>query len=296
MGKEITVNNVKLSNGETLGYRECGEGDKILLLIHGNMTSSKHWDVLMERLMERYKIYAVDLRGFGLSSYNEEINSLKDFSEDVKLFVDALGISKCSVAGWSTGGGVAMQLAADYPKQIEKLILIESVDVKGYPMFKKGENGEPIVGEFLNTKEAIAMDPIQVAPVLAALKNKDKEFYRTLWNMVIYTHIQPVAEKYEEYLEDMLTQRNLVDVDYALVTFNITRDFNGVADGNGAVENIVAPTLVIQGDRDYVVPRIMGESIAKHINGATFKIFENCGHSPLVDCLDKLTEAIIDFI
>jgi len=296
MGKEITVNNVKLNNGETLGYRECGEGDRILLLIHGNMTSSKHWDVLMERLMERYKIYAVDLRGFGLSSYNEEINSLKDFSEDVKLFVDALGISKFSVAGWSTGGGVAMQLAADYPKLIEKLILIESVDVKGYPMLQKGEKGEPIVGEFLKTKEAIAVDPIQVAPVLVALKNKDKEFYRTLWNMVIYTHNQPVAEKYEEYLEDMLTQRNLVDVDYALVTFNITRDFNGVVDGNGAVENIVAPTLVIQGDRDYVVPRVMGESIAKHIKGATLELFENCGHSPLVDCLDKLTEAIIDFI
>ncbi len=170
------------------------------------------------------------------STYHNEINSLKDFSEDVKLFVDALGLTKFSIAGWSTGGGIAMQFAADYPDYVEKLILIESVGVKGYPIFKKNEMGQPIIGEFVTTKKDIAADPIQVLPALQALQKRDKEYYRTLWNLVIYTHKQPEPAKYEEYIDDMLTQRNLVDVDYALVHFNITDEFNGVSQGTGDVK------------------------------------------------------------
>jgi len=47
MANEITLKSIRIPNGETIGYRESGTGDKILLLVHGNMTSSKHWDVLM---------------------------------------------------------------------------------------------------------------------------------------------------------------------------------------------------------------------------------------------------------
>jgi 2-hydroxy-6-oxonona-2,4-dienedioate hydrolase len=59
---QVSLNRGNLSNGETLGYREAGKGTKVLLLIHGNMTSSKHWDILMDEIQHQYKIYAVDLR------------------------------------------------------------------------------------------------------------------------------------------------------------------------------------------------------------------------------------------
>jgi pimeloyl-ACP methyl ester carboxylesterase len=297
MSREVMLKKVNLPNGETLGYRETVEGEKVLLLIHGNMTSSKHWDILIDELPKRYKVYAVDLRGFGMSTYNNSINSLKDFSEDIKLFVDTIGLEKFSMAGWSTGGGVAMQFAADYPELVEKLILIESVGIKGYPIFKKDEKGQPIPGQLLKTREEVAKDPVQVLPVLNAYANKDKQFLRNLWNMLIYTHNKPTDEKYEEYLDDMLTQRNLVDVDYGLLTFNISNENNGVVDGTGDVDKIKAPTLVIQGDRDLVVPRNMGEEIAEAIgDNARLEILENSGHSPLIDCLDKLTKLIVDFI
>ena len=47
-------------------------GEKIVILVHGNMTSSKHWDVLIESLDPKYKVYALDLRGFGESSYHDK--------------------------------------------------------------------------------------------------------------------------------------------------------------------------------------------------------------------------------
>ena len=297
MSQELVLKSVKLDNGEVIGYRECGEGKKTLVLIHGNMTSSKHWDIFMDKLKHKFKIYALDLRGFGKSTYNTPINSIKDFSEDVKFFVDKLELGELVVAGWSTGGGVAMQFTADYPNYVEKLILIESVGVKGYPIFKKDVNGKPIIGEFLKSKEEVAEDPIQVKPVLVALESKNKEFYKTIWNLTIYTHNQPKPQKYEEYLEDMLTQRNLVDVDYALLTFNITNEFNGVVMGSGDVDKILIPTLVIQGDRDYVVPIEMGQDIAKYIGqNAELEILEDSGHSPLIDQLDRLIDLIVKFV
>ncbi|WP_461207065.1 intracellular short-chain-length polyhydroxyalkanoate depolymerase [Clostridium sp. DL1XJH146] len=293
----IELNKIEIASGETLGYRECGSGDKILLLIHGNMTSSKHWDLLMEQLKYEYKIYAIDLRGFGISTYNTEINSLKDFSEDVKMFVDKLGIKGFILAGWSTGGGVAMQFAAYYPEYVEKLILVESVGITGYPIFKKDDKGQSIIGEFLRTKEEIANDPIQVLPVLNAIKNKDKETYRIVWNSVIYTKDKPSAEKYEEYLEDMLTQRNLVDVDYALTRFNMSNMHNGVVEGSGDIDKIKAPTIIFQGDRDLVVPMQMGQGIAEALGDrGKLVILNDSGHSPFIDCLDRITKEIKEFL
>jgi pimeloyl-ACP methyl ester carboxylesterase len=293
----ITLKTIALPNGENLGYREGGNGGKILILVHGNMSSSKHMEILMERLLDNYKIYAVDMRGFGISTYNKEIDYLKDFSEDIKLFVDMLGLKGFSMAGWSTGGGVIMQFAGDYPDYVEKLVLIESVGTKGYPMFKKDASGQPILTERLVTKAEIAADPVQVLPVLGAYATKNKELMRMIWNAAIYTHNKPEDKLYEEYLEDMMTQRNLVDVDHALVHFNISNEHNGVVEGNGLVGKIQAPTLILQGDRDYVVPRQMAEDIAQGLGErGRLVILENCGHSPLVDCMDTLVKKIIEFV
>ncbi|MGM0437268.1 MAG: alpha/beta fold hydrolase [Bacillota bacterium] len=294
---EFTLDSVNLPNGEKLGYRKKDGGENLLILLHGNMTSSKHWDILMKSMPEKFTIYAPDLRGFGISSYNQEINSLHDFSEDLKLFCDKLDLKGFNLMGWSTGGGVAMDFAADNSKYVKKLILMESVGTKGYPIFKKDENGKPIPGELLSTKKEIASDPVQVLPVLNAYENKDKETMKMIWNNTIYTDNQPDPEKYDEYLEDMFTQRNLVDVDYALAHFNISNEHNGLEEGNGKAEKIKAPTLVLYGENDKVVTEQMAKDIESDIGeNAKLKYLQNCGHSPLIDDLDQLLNKILKFL
>lgn len=295
MSKFENLKRVSLSNGETLTYREEGVGEKILLLIHGNMSSSKHWDILVEKLKDKFKLIAVDMRGFGGSSYNNPINSLNDFAKDIEEVLSILNINKCSVIGWSTGGGVALELTANIKEKIEKVILLESVGIKGYPIPRKDENGQPTY-ELLKTKEEIAEDPIQVKPVLDALATKNKEFYRALWNAAIYTHNKPEDNFYEEYLEDMLTQRNLVDVDYALATFNMTNESNGVNEGSNRCELIEAPVLILQGDRDYVVPMSMAEDTNRFLKNSKVVVLKDSGHSPMIDCMDNLLNEIREFL
>src|SRR6056297_375276 len=281
---EIKFKKVQLDNGEELTYREREGGEEPLVLVHGNMTSSKHWDLLIESLPEKYKVYAPDLRGFGGSSYNNEINSLHDFAEDLKDFFEQLNLKDFVLIGWSTGGGVVMDFTADNADYVKKLILLESVGTKGYPIYKKDENGQPIPGELLSTKEEIANDPVQVLPVLKAYQNKDKDTMKMIWNATIYTDNQPAPKKYDEYVEDMFTQRNLVDVDYALAHFNISNEDTELSKASNKAEKIEVPTLVLYGENDKVVPEQMAKDIDNDIgDNATLKYLENCGHSPLID-------------
>lgn len=297
MLKEYPVHFLALPNGETMAYREVGRGEKTLLLIHGNMSSSIHWDVLIEQLEESFRICAIDLRGFGDSTYNSPINSIKDFADDVKAFLTLKNITRFAVAGWSTGGGVALELAADLPEQVTHVILLESVGVKGYPMFKKDASGQPILTELIKTREDIASDAVQVAPILQAYATGNSALLKAVWNAVIYNRVQPELARYERYLECMLKQRNLVDVDYALITFNMTGEHNGVVAGTNRLSLVKGPVLVIQGELDYVVPASVGHDTANRLGErAQLALMANCGHSPLTDDLAALLALVINFL
>ncbi len=284
----VTLDTVALENGETLGYRERDGGHIPVVLLHGNMTSSKHWDVVLEAMADRYKLYAPDMRGFGESTYNERIDSLGDFAEDLALFVDELGIETFHLWGWSTGGGVAMEYAATHPDRLDKLVLLAPCSTRGYPMYEKDELGNP-TETLLTTREEIERDPVQVVPVLQAHEQRDGATMKAIWDQLIYVNDRPEPERYDVYVEDMFTQRNLVDVDYALVHFNISSEHNGVADGTGLVDDIETDTLVLRGEDDLVITeQMLEETLTDLGENATFVELEGCGHSPLIDDLEQL--------
>lgn len=129
MNQLEVLHKVMLANGETITYRKREGGEEQIVLVHGNMTSSKHWDLLMEAMDARFTIYALDMRGFGGSTYLNRITSIKDFSDDLKLWLDELGLKGFTLVGWSTGGNVAMQFCADYPSYCHKLVLFAVLHV-----------------------------------------------------------------------------------------------------------------------------------------------------------------------
>lgn len=290
--KDIELKKIMLSNGETYGYRYYLGGDKVIILVHGNLASSKHFDTLMEALPEEYTIYAIDMRGFGISTYNKPINSLRDFSEDLKLFVDTLNIEKFDLAGWSTGGGVSMLFSANYGHMVNRLFLIASVGAVGYPSYGKDDEGNKVL---LTTKEEIRFDETKIA-MLEALEKKDKNYYKKVWDSAIYTHKKPDAKRYEEYIEESLMQKNLIDVYYALASFNISDSFNGISMGTGEISKIKVPTAIIQGKDDILVSSDMAQTIKDGIGeNAELMLFDNCGHAPFVDVLDEIVKVIIEF-
>lgn len=290
--KNIELRKVKLPNGETYRYRYCSGGEKNILLIHGNLATSKYYDELMEALPEDYTIYAVDMRGFGASTYNTPISSLRDIAEDIKLFADELDLHKFDLVGWSTGGAVSMHFTANYGHMVNRLFLLASAGALGYPSYRIDENGNRIL---LRTKEEIAIDPAKVG-FLKAIENKDKEFYKKIFDAYIFSHRKPEPNKYDEYLGDSLKQQNIVDIYYGLGSFNITDDFNGISMGTGEIKNIKVPTAVIQGEEDKLVTLQMAQSIEDGIGkNAKMILLKDSGHTPFFDKLDEVVKIITEF-
>ena len=295
MRDDVTLHTVEVPAGETIGYRHR-PGDVPVVLVHGNMTSSKHWDLVLESMDDDFDLYAVDLRGFGESSYREPVGAIDDFAADVAGVVDAVGLDRFHLVGWSAGGAVAMQVAADLPERVHRLVLLAPASTRGYPVYRKDETGQP-TDEPLTTREEIRRDPVQVAPVLEAYEDCDAETLKGIWNRLIYVNDRPDPDRYDDYVADMCTQRNLVDVDYALAHFNVSTEHNGIEPGSGAVDRIEAPALVLRGEDDLVVSRAMVEQTVADLGDcAELRHLPGCGHSPLVDDLDRFLEHVEGFL
>lgn len=296
MAREFLLKSVKLPNGETIAYREAGEGSHVLVLIHGNYSSSIHMDVIMDNMPEGYKMYAPDLRGYGDTTYNTPVSSLKDFAGDIKLFADELGLKKFDIFGWSLGGGVVLQFAADYPEYVNKAAVSGSVGLKGFPLFKADASYKP-TSERIKTMEEIAKDPLIAAPMLHIYKVHDKATLKSVFDASMYTNNKISAERYDEYLEATFKQRNLIEADFALTSFNMTHENNGAFDGTGDIDKIKGPVLVFQGTADVVVSKEQFETIKDGL-GDRAKIVEldGCGHAPMVDKTEDFMKILVGFL
>lgn len=288
---------LQLGNGETIAYRkrsctsEAGN-ERIALLLHGNMSSSLFWDTMLERFPEAYTVFALDLRGFGGSSYTRPVENLSDFAEDVKLFVESLELRTFDLIGWSMGGGVAMQYAAVQPERVRKLVLMASISTRGVPYF--GSDGEG--RQRLRTREEIA-SLSKSAQIMRAYEEKDTAFLRELWNRLIYTRKRPETRRYAAYLEEMLKQRNLLDAYAAMNRFNISRIDHDAGAGSGQASSIRTPALVLQGDDDRVIPMAMASEIIEDIgNEAKLVVLDDCGHAPQEDRMERVMHEISSFL
>lgn len=287
---------VTIHNGETIFYQKRSGGEKAVILIHGNMSSSNHWKTLMNVLDPKYTLYAPDLRGFGLSTYHQTIKSLKDFSDDIKQLVDGLGLTKVSLIGWSLGGGVAMRFALDYPELVEKIVLLASISTRGYPIFSMNKDRTFNVKKRLKTLEEIKSD-YRMTWMEELYKTNNRKELKNVLNNLIFTVNQPDEQTYEEAIDNMLKQRNLAEANHAINMFNISNHFNGTFHGTDEAKNIHVPVLNIYGDQDRTVTKRMIDEINTDLRDCVKTVkLENCGHAPEIDDLPTLKQEIEKFL
>ncbi len=287
---------VLLKNGETLNYYEQGNCKDVLLLIHGNTSSAMFFEPLFEKLPKSIRVIAPDLRGFGKSSYVNKIETLSDFSYDISLFLEALDIKYVDILGWSLGGVIALDFALNYQSMTDALILLSSGSLKGYPIFKKDATGKPLLGQIYESKDALSKDMVQVLPLLNAYQTQNVAFMEYIYDLAIYTGKKPDKEKNRVWMQDALLQRNLVDVDWALANYNASNTPSLYQPGSGKINNLKSKTLIIWGDKDITVPKFMFDENVSMIPDNDHIIYENCGHSIVVDDPERLAIDIVSFI
>lgn len=287
---------IKIANNEELAYVEEGiNNKKKVLLIHGNFSSSLHYIVLINNLKEKYHVLAPDMRGFGDSTYNNKIDTLKDLAFDLKLFLEAKKIEKIDcVIGWSLGGGVAMEFCANFPEVSPKMVLIASTTHKGYPVYKKDKNMQP-TGEPYKNREEMATDPVQVAPLLMMINTKNFELMSQAFRAMYVK--DPDKELNKIMVEDSLKQKNLVDADWAISTINMSNTPNPYNKGDGTIKNIKAKTLHMWGVMDlYLAPEFMTLDNYNALKENSIYKKYNSSHMIFIDDEINAKNDIIDFI
>mmetsp|Transcript_14821 Transcript_14821/g.17014 ORF Transcript_14821/g.17014 Transcript_14821/m.17014 type:complete len:293 (+) Transcript_14821:27-905(+) len=284
------LNKIELPNGETYAYREAGSGDKTLLLIHGNMSSSLFYDTLVSHLKDFVRVIAVDLRGFGHSTYNKNCEDLGDWADDINLFLSELKIEKVSVMGWSTGGGISLKLASKYPEKTEKVILMSSVGIKGIKI--------PLEGIEKPTLKDLQEKFTYGQFVETSMKNGDAATIGVGFKRSVYTSGRfPEPEKFDAYMKEVCLQRNFIEVVYRLMTFNISEESNNLVEGTGEIKKIKNEILILHGDADKVVLKEEAEGYAKAFGAqATLKILPDCDHSPLTFDVEAVSKAVLEFL
>lgn len=279
---------------ETYAYFDEGQGE-VVLMVHGNMSSSVHYQPLIQRISNTYRCIAVDLRGFGDSSYNRRFDSLEELADDLEHFLEALQIPSVYLVGWSAGGGVGLKFCAKYSHRVKKFFDIEGAGLMGYPIYKKTAELKS-TQEAYASKEDMAADPMQVGPMLAVFEKKDAAMMTAIWEATIYTVNKPTREENDLWMTETLKQRNLVDLDWALANLNMSDRFTPYGKGDGGIYNIQCPCAFTTADRDIVVP---GYMVMDNVNALKEKAklipYVNCGHSPMVDCPDRLAADVCDF-
>ncbi|GAA4926038.1 pimeloyl-ACP methyl ester carboxylesterase [Nonomuraea thailandensis] len=115
----------------TVEGRTTGEP---VLFVHGNVSSAAFWRDAMAALPEGYRPLAVDLRGFGDTDPApvDATRGLRDYSDDLIELVDALGLDRVHLVGWSLGGGIVLQALRDRPAAVRSVTLVNPISPYGF--------------------------------------------------------------------------------------------------------------------------------------------------------------------
>lgn len=239
---------VRLHTGPRLHYAERGdkEGEAIVFL-HAYADSWFSYGRVLPLLPPAYHALVPDQRGHGDSDKPECCYAADDFAADVDAFMDAVGIEEATLVGDSSGGLIAQRAALSYPHRVSRLVLI----------------GSPTT---LVTNEAV----MEAGADMLALEDPiPPEFVRSFVESMIH---HPVPE---EFLERTVSEGLNVPA-------RVWRDYyEGVVrttDDTARLGEIGAPTLILWGEQDAVLPREEQERRAAAIPNATLREYPDTGH------------------
>lgn len=130
-GRRINV------NGMQMYYEVSGRGDPLIVL-HGAYMNIPSMGAIIPRLAKTHRVYALELQGHGRTTDIDRPITYPNLADDVATFMDAVGLKKADVFGYSMGAAVGLQLAIRHPAKVSKLVAASvSYDVEGWqPEFK----------------------------------------------------------------------------------------------------------------------------------------------------------------
>jgi len=267
-------------HGKRLTYRLAGNGP-LVLLIHGMAGSATTWKQVMPALSERFTVLAPDLFGHGESDKTKGDYSLGAMASVLRDLVVALGYKRATVVGQSYGGGIAMQLAYQYPERCERLVLVNAGGL----------------GTEVNRLLRLLTLPGSEAVLLLACAPPVRRVAEAIGRVALRKKLESatvIPELWRSYssLGDVEARRAF------LRTLRAVIDPRGQSVSANDKLYLAAgmPTLIIWGEDDRVIP--VEHAYAAHavIPGSWLEIIEGVGHYPHCEAPDRFVTALTEFI
>ena len=171
----------------TMAYRDAGDGDRVVLFLHGNPTSSYIWRDVIPHVADVGRCIAPDLIGFGRSGKPALEYRFADHVRYLDAFVDALGIDSAYLIAQDWGTALAFELAARRPEFVRGLAFMEPIrPFASWDEFHQSEQARqafrafrtPGVGERLVQEENVFIERVLPAAVVRALSDEELSNYR----------------------------------------------------------------------------------------------------------------------
>jgi pimeloyl-ACP methyl ester carboxylesterase len=235
-----------------LSYERSGDGPP-LVLIMGMSGTLMHWgEPLLSRLRTDFETIVYDHRGVGESSRIGAPFTVAALADDTAALMDALELDSAHVMGISMGGMVAQELALRHPERLRSLVL---------GCTYAGGEGGALTGEEVLRQLAEAM-----------VSGDRQRAIRTAWEANVSPGFVSNGQAYASFLE--------IGTAHAVPVAVIMEQMRAIAahDTSGRLADITAPTLVVHGTEDQMLPVSNAHVIAARIPGARLEIFEGVGH------------------
>jgi pimeloyl-ACP methyl ester carboxylesterase len=260
-------------DGIKIHYQEKGTGTPLILL-HGYTSSTYSWKDVFDPLSEKYRVIALDLKGFGFSDKPDGDYTRRAQAELIIHFLDNLKIERAWFCGNSMGGEISLNIALHNPNRVSGLILIDSGGVKtaGGNSLAPAYIRLPVIGRLL-TALALTSDGLVRDGLL-------KSFYDD-------SKVTPerVAYYYRQ-LRGRNGQSAAVRARIQAGEFPVEQDLG----------RINAPTLLIWGAEDEIYPLESGKKMHSLIKNSKLVVIEKCGHVPQEETPTRVLNEVTAFI
>jgi pimeloyl-ACP methyl ester carboxylesterase len=267
-------------HGHRMIYRSAGSGPPIVL-IHGMVNSSRHWEEVALRLSDRYRVIAPDLIGHGDSAAVRGDYSLGAHAASIRDLLATIGVDRATIVGHSLGGGVAMQFFYQFPQRTERLVLVSSGGL--------GREVSPLLRGAALPGAAALLWVAAHPRLLSALSDaggrmRERGIAKGVYLQAIARALAPLEQPgaRKAFLQ---TLRSVIDARGQRVSARdrlyLLRSF---------------PTLIVWGERDHTIPLAHGRRAHEEAPGSSFETLPRAAHFPHLEDPGGLAAALAGFM
>jgi pimeloyl-ACP methyl ester carboxylesterase len=271
------------TNGISLHYVIEGDGP-LMLLLHGFPEFWYSWRHQIPAFSDRYKVVALDLRGYNDSDKPEGVKAYRmpELVADIHGAITALGYQRCILVGHDWGGAIAWSFVNSYPDQVEQLIVLN------LPHPAKFMEGLKTPQQLLRSWY-IGFFQLPILPELLLQAGNCQ---------LIATMLQQTSVDETTFTEaDLKAYKEAAAKPGALTAMiNYYRNIFEFVDGPSTWQPLTLPTLMIWGEEDVALGKELTYGTEAYVKNLTLKYIPNCSHWVQQEKPQQVNQYINEFL